>query len=501
MTERISLSRAARLAGVMRSEIQKKVRQGELATFEGEVLLTDLLRVYPTIELNASAMLERVELIKAAAISKALSEPRGLPSSDVLMSRINSLLVVLTELKSNLNRYTGLVNSLAQRLEVIQNKNDVDCRNEVEKLYNWLRQQLEAPLGKPDSSTQLFVKDTLLRIMAANVKIIPSGHEFFVEGAASILEASLAAGLNLNYGCTSGSCGLCKARVVSGEIWKIRPHDYVLSEREKFMGYSLMCANTAVTDLVLEAAEATTTSDLPRQEIRTTVRKLEKLSADRIILHLQTPRSHTLRFMAGQRATLRIPDELTATYPIASCPCDGRNLQFIIRKLPDNRFTTAVFSALKHSQAVILNGPEGNFVLEDDSTKPILFFALNDGFAPMRSLIEHAISIDSAESLHLYWVVDNDNQHYLDSLCRSWRDALDGFHYTPLRIRNVEETDFNAELEQRLKEVLGPVTTDPIGLKGFNAYIAGPQSFVETVSGLLHDNQLPLTQLHVEVLD
>jgi CDP-4-dehydro-6-deoxyglucose reductase len=501
MTERISSSRAARLAGVTRSEIQKKVRQGELATFEGEVLLTDLLRVFPNIELNASTMLERVELIKTAAISKALPEPRGLPSSDVLMSRINSLLHVLTELKSNLNRYEGLVNSVAKQLEVIQNKNDVDSRNEARKLYNWLRHHMEAPLEKPDSSTQLFVKDTILRIMAANVKIIPSGHEFFVEGAASILEASLAAGLNLNYGCTSGSCGLCKARVVSGDIWKIRAHDYVLSEREKYMGYILMCANTAITDLVLEAAEASTTADLPPQEIRTTVRKLEKLSTERILLHLQTPRSHTLRFMAGQRATISIHGELSATYPIASCPCDGRNLQFIIRKLSDNRFTTAVFTTLKPSQAVTLNGPEGDFVLEDDSTKPILFFALNDGFAPMRSLIEHAISIDSAESLHLYWVVDNNNEHYLDSLCRSWRDALDGFFYTPLRLKNIEKSGLNAELEQQLIEALALITTDPIGLTGYSAYVAGSQAFVETVSKLLHDNQLPLAQLRVEVMD
>jgi len=37
----------------------------------------------------------------------------------------------------------------------------------------------------------------------------------------------------LNYGCSGGNCGLCKARLVSGQVRKTRHHDYVLTEAEK----------------------------------------------------------------------------------------------------------------------------------------------------------------------------------------------------------------------------------------------------------------------------
>ena len=114
------------------------------------------------------------------------------------------------------------------------------------------------------------------------------------------------AGLHLAYGCASGNCGSCKARVVSGEVRQIREHDYPLSGREREMGYILTCSNTAVTDLVLEAAEALSVDDLPRQEIRATLRARERLGEDLMSLHLQTPRTQTLRFMAGQRALLRL---------------------------------------------------------------------------------------------------------------------------------------------------------------------------------------------------
>ena len=47
MPRLITLSRAARLVGVKRGALQKKIQQGELRTFEGELLLADLLRVEP----------------------------------------------------------------------------------------------------------------------------------------------------------------------------------------------------------------------------------------------------------------------------------------------------------------------------------------------------------------------------------------------------------------------------------------------------------------------
>ena len=46
----ITLSRAARLVGVKRGTLQKKIQQGELRTFEGELLLSDLLQAYPQTE-------------------------------------------------------------------------------------------------------------------------------------------------------------------------------------------------------------------------------------------------------------------------------------------------------------------------------------------------------------------------------------------------------------------------------------------------------------------
>jgi CDP-4-dehydro-6-deoxyglucose reductase len=68
-----------------------------------------------------------------------------------------------------------------------------------------------------------------------------------------------------------------------------------------------MCSCTALSsDLVLEVLEAGAPEDIPEQRIVAKVRRIDALNGDVMRLHLQTPRSNRLRFLAGQRVTLGI---------------------------------------------------------------------------------------------------------------------------------------------------------------------------------------------------
>ena len=90
----------------------------------------------------------------------------------------------------------------------------------------------------------------MLKAMTAQVTVRPSGHEFSVEGHANLLQSGLHSGLKLNYGCSNGSCGMCKVRVISGEVVKTQNFDYALSEAEKAQRYTLMCCHTAASSEV-----------------------------------------------------------------------------------------------------------------------------------------------------------------------------------------------------------------------------------------------------------
>jgi CDP-4-dehydro-6-deoxyglucose reductase len=93
-------------------------------------------------------------------------------------------------------------------------------------------------------------------------------------------------------------------------------------------------------------------------------------------------------------------------------------------------FSAMLFESLKANDSVEVEGPFGEFVLDEDSPRPVIFLAFGSGFAPVKSLIQHAMSLDLAESIELHWLADEAG-HYQDNLCRAWGDALDNFNYAP----------------------------------------------------------------------
>ena len=278
--------------------------------------------------------------------------------------------------------------------------------------------------------------------MTAQATIIPSGHEFFVEGAESLLEAGLRGGLALNYGCSNGNCGLCKMRVVSGEIDRIKHHDYVLTEAEKGMGFMLGCSYTAVSDIVLEADEAQSTADIPLQNIPIRIKKIEQPNDNILLLGAKTPRTSRLRFLAGQQATLSIENLGSSEYAIASCPCDDMNLQFHIEIRDSDPVSKFLADSAKTNDLMTLEGPKGSFVLNESSAHSLVFIAEGIGFATIKGLIEHAMALDVAQNIYLIWIADHEINQYLGNLCRAWNDALDNFHYIavdPGTENNLEE--------------------------------------------------------------
>lgn len=488
MPRLLTLSRAARLVGVRRGVLQSKIRSGELAAFEGMVSAEDLLRAYPEAKLEDDTALERIERIKDSAFARRMRE-RLLPSSEVLVARLTEMGRERAKILAQVEHYRAVIDALQTKLRAPP----AGRAGIAAELLDWLALRLaEAPL---DARQPLMVQDSFLRIMTAHVQLKPSGHEFFVDGNDSLLDAALHAGLALEYGCSIGSCGKCKAKVLSGEVHKTRHSDYVVTAAEKAAGVVLMCCNTAVSDLVIEAHEAHGAADMPLQSIEARVKSVTQLGSDIRLLHLQTPRTNRLRFLAGQSVSLELPGVPTASRPVASCPCDDRNLQFHISRRARDEFAERVFAGLKGVDTVRIEGPRGEFVLDEESSRTPVFIAGDTGFAPVKSLLEHAMALDTADMLHLYWIASEKTGHYLDNLCRAWSDALDNFRYTPLTAAA------GSSDEAAIQSTLAQVAKHHQRLDECDFYVAGPGELTNAAEYLLLDHGLPRAQLLVNTLD
>ncbi len=466
MSHRLSLSRAAHLMGVHRSTLQKMIGEGTLDATEGQVSVEELRRAFPLAELEGPGAVEWVNRIKEESFGRRVRE-RMLPSQEILAQRLFAQGLELAEMRRAVQRYHALVERLGQAL-----REDFAGHPALPGALAALADGLGRVLAG-DASDAVADLDAALHVMTPRVEVRPSGREYHVEGHDSLLDAGLKAGLRLSYGCGNGTCGLCRARVVDGEVQRIRSHDFALSEAERAQGHVLMCAYTALTDLRIETLEAASPEDIPRQEIVTTVRAVTPIGEHTRLLHLQAPRSNRLRFLAGQSANLGAATgagDVQGTYAIASCPCDDRNLHFHIGRDDGDGFASAVFrDDIRPGANVLLVGPGGRFTLRGEAGRPLVFAACDLGFGPVKSLVEYALSADEAASFSLGWLATRPDGHYLANQCRSWAEALDGFSWVP-----VADADVAAGTD-RLVESLRS-TAD---LEAAEVYVAGPGEFVQ----------------------
>jgi CDP-4-dehydro-6-deoxyglucose reductase len=181
--------------------------------------------------------------------------------------------------------------------------------------------------------------------------------------------------------------------------------------------------------------------------------------------------------LAGQAVEVGVGG-VGGRYAVASCPCEDRHIEVHVARRPDDAFSEIVFEQLKPNDSVDVEGPYGDFVLDEDSPRPVIFLAFGAGFAPIKSLVQHAMSLEFSESLDLHWVADEAG-HYQDNLCRAWTDALDNFSYFP----HVQSDD--------LDEVLTTVVAGYPDLQRFDVYAAGPRAALERARDRFVKRALP----------
>lgn len=327
--------------------------------------------------------------------------------------------------------------------------------------------------------------------MSFKIEIQPSGRHFETIGNETILDAAFRSGINLAYSCQNGSCGECRAKIINGEVERINHHDFTMSEAEKIQNTVLMCCYKAVSDCIIEANEAKSAADIPEQKIKVKVAKIESVADDYIVLHLRTPRTKVLRFLAGQKIRLTVKDMASYTSSIASCPCNGMILHLHLYKKDQHPFVQYVFNEMKSGESLYIEGPEGNFILDEESKRPIVMVAVNTGFASLKSIIEHAIALDLQQAIHLYWLVTADHHHYHDNFCRSWEYALETFLYQPMTVPpNVEG------LNKVITEIIArsPVETE------LDLYLAGPENIIEPISASFVEKGTPKQRVFQEPL-
>lgn len=205
-----------------------------------------------------------------------------------------------------------------------------------------------------------------------------------------MLYAGLRQGINLPFECATGTCGTCRARVITGQVevrWKEAPGGARLKPEK---GDILMCQTSPLSDcLVRVPAELKPSNDVPPAPRRGVIQGIRRLTRDvaEFDLQLSTP----MTFHAGQFVVIETPDVVGGrAYSIVNFEPELDRLALLLKRKPGGRFSDWFFEKLFGEPEVQVFGPLGRATFRPQERRNIVCIAGGSGIAGMMSILESA---------------------------------------------------------------------------------------------------------------
>ena len=278
--------------------------------------------------------------------------------------------------------------------------------------------------------------------MTYRINLKPSQQSFATNNDETLLDAAMRQGIGLPYGCRNGLCGMCKGKLIGGQIKQQHPFAG-LTPAEQTQGYILCCQAIAYSDLDIEIDILTSSQLIPVRRMPARVEAIERINPDVLRLRLKLPESFRLQFLAGQYIDIILKDGRRRSFSIANAPHDDALIELHIRHIDGGRFTSELFEHLHDNDIFRIEGPLGSFFLRDNSARPVIFMAGGTGFAPVKGMIEDTIARGIPRPMHLYWGVRSREDLYAHDMAQAWAQQYPHIRYTPVLSDPKPSDDWN----------------------------------------------------------
>lgn len=327
-----------------------------------------------------------------------------------------------------------------------------------------------------------------------SVRIEPHGRTVRVREGEAVLDAALRAGLNLPHSCKSGHCASCRARLLSGEIHYPNGRTAGLTAQEAAQGYVLLCQARPESDLTVEARIVANVGEVEIKTLPCRIAALNLLAPDVMQVFLRLPAVEPLQFQPGQYLDVLLEGGRRRSFSIASPPHDSQPVELHVRRVPGGGFTGSLFETMRTGALLRIEGPIGQFVYLERS-EPALMIAGGTGFAPLKSMLRHALERGSTREFHLYWGARTPPDVYEMALVREWVARYPQLRFTPVL------SEMEASSEWRTGWVHEAVLADHPNLAPFDVYAAGPPAMVEAIRATFPSRGVSEDRLHFDSFD
>ena len=337
-----------------------------------------------------------------------------------------------------------------------------------------------------------------------SVRIEPHGRTLRVAPGQPVLEAALAAGLNLPHSCKSGHCGSCRARLIGGEIRYPQGRPLGITAEEEARGGVLLCQARAHSDLTVEARLVASVADVEIKTLPARIARLTPLAPDVMQVWLRLPSVERLRFHAGQYLDVLLEGGRRRSFSIASPPHDSELLELHVRRVSGGGFTERLFAAAPGAQGAPLaegallriEGPVGQFGYRA-GVAPVIMIAGGTGFAPLKSMLRHVLETGIERDLHFYWGAREACDLYEEARVLEWLQRHPRLRYTAV----LSAAGAGTGAHRRGGWVHEAVLADHESLEDFEVYAAGPPAMIEAIRASFPARGLQAGRLYFDSFD
>jgi NAD(P)H-flavin reductase/ferredoxin len=344
-------------------------------------------------------------------------------------------------------------------------------------LYRWTAGEVWLLVG---GATMLFALLPWLpprraRVEGLHMLVHPDNRIVAVREGEPLLDAGLAEEIALPFDCRSGGCGLCKASLLYGEADFGSYQKSALSDEERAAGKILLCCATALSDLEIEYVPAAAPGGLQPRVHVASVERMQRLAPEVMQVMLRLPEGERLAFYPGQYINILLESGEKRSFSFATAPHVHDRIELHIRRIAGGKYTGHVFERMREGDTVRFEGPLGSFFLREASAKPIIFVAGATGFAPVKSMLEHAFHRGLKREMILYWGTRGLSDMYLRELPERWQREHPNFRFVPV----LSEPRPEDRWQGRSGLVHEAILADFPDLSGHQIYACGSVAMVE----------------------